>query len=79
MYMYYSILILGDGKTFYIKKELKKFDKYSGQKKHSVTIAINEAFCVESAIKKLRELPQEKSCAIYFNFTLIPPGVSAVI
>ena len=63
-------LLLGDGKTFYIQKQLKKHGT------PFVTIAVNEAFSVGSVIKKLRELPQERNCSVYFNFTLIPPGVS---
>ena len=63
-------MLLGDGKTFYIQKELRR------RGTPSVTIAVNEAFSVGSAITKLRELPQERNCSVYFNFTLIPPGVS---
>ena len=57
----------GDGKTHYIKQQLPSSPA-------SVTIAINEAFTPLSAIKKLRDLPlTQKNCAIFFNFTTLPP------
>ena len=62
-------LPLGDGKTHYIKQQLS----------HSIaslTIAVNEAFTPLNAISKLRTLPHnQKNCAIFFNFTMLPPGV----
>ncbi len=59
----------GDGKTHYIKKKLKEAAS-------SVTIAVNEAFSVASAIKKLQSIPMDSpDCAVFFNFTLIPPEV----
>ena len=43
----------------------------------SVIIAVNEAFTPLKAISKLRSLPLEKKeCGIFFNFTMLPPGVS---
>ncbi len=64
--MYY----LGDGKTHYIENELKNVPYYK-------KIAVNEAFTPLAAIKKLADLPPEvPKCAVYFNFTLLPPGVS---
>ena len=61
----------GDGKTHYIKSQL-------ASSQASLTIAVNEAFTPLSAIKKLRSLPLTlKDCAIFFNFTMLPPtGVS---
>lgn len=67
---YYPIfLYIGDGKTFYIKEQLKKAPE-------SLTIAINEAFSVANAIGRLQSLSTNvKGCALYFNFTLLAPGV----
>ena len=60
----------GDGKTHYIQQQLA----YSPA---SLTIAVNEAFTPLKAISKLRTLPlNQKNCAIFFNFTMLPPGVS---
>eukprot|EP00731_Ephydatia_muelleri_P026772 Em0018g872a len=57
----------GDGKTHYIKRQLKQCPS-------SCTISVNEAFSPLGAIKKLRQLPSDKpECAIFFNFTLLPP------
>jgi len=67
------LFIPGDGKTFYIKEQLKKAPK-------SLTIAINEAFSVANAVRKLQSLSTNvKHCALYFNFTLLPPGVSMLL
>ena len=55
----------GDGKTHYIKKQLS-------QSPGPLTIAVNEAFTPLSAIKKLKNLPLVKDCAIFFNFTILP-------
>ena len=58
----------GDGKTHYIKRQLKQCPS-------SCTISVNEAFAPLGAIQKLRRLPSnEPKCAIFFNFTLLPPG-----
>ena len=40
-------------------------------------IAVNEAFTPLGAMKKLTcELPADvPHCAVYFNFTMLPPGV----
>lgn len=75
MYIYSAFCLLfiffntkGDGKTYYIKKELNRSSSCS-------TIAVNEAFTPLGAIKKLQCLPSDKcGCAIFFNFTLHPPG-----
>ena len=59
----------GDGKTHYIKQQL-------AQSPANLTVAVNEAFSPLNAITKLRTLPlSQKNCAIFFNFTLLPPGV----
>ncbi|KAL5475165.1 hypothetical protein EMCRGX_G027231 [Ephydatia muelleri] len=58
----------GDGKTHYIKRQLKQCPS-------SCTISVNEAFAPLGAIKKLQSLPSnEPKCAIFINFTLLPPG-----
>ena len=63
-------LPLGDGKTHYIKQQLDR-------SLTSLTIAVNESFTPLKAISKLRTLPlNQKNCAIFFNFTMWPPGVS---
>ena len=63
------VYVSGDGKTFYIKEQLKKAPE-------SLTIAINEAFSVANAVRRLQSLSTNvKGCALYFNFTLLPPGV----
>lgn len=60
----------GDGKTHYIKEQLRK--SYE-----NLTIAVNEAFTPLGAIKKLRKLnPNQRDCAVFLNFTMLPPGVS---
>ena len=63
------ITLKGDGKTHYIQSQLKKCSQ-------SLEIAVNEAFTPLSAIKKLCTLPTDVvECAVFFNFTLLPPGV----
>ena len=67
IYMY--VPASGDGKTHYIKEQLRKSST-------SLTVAVNEAFTPLSAIKKLRKLhPSQRNCAIFLNFTMLPPGV----
>ena len=63
-------LTAGVGKTYYISKQLANC--------RSVTVAVNESFKPIKAIQRLHVLPRdEKNCAIFFNFNLIPPvGVS---
>jgi len=61
------IALIGDGKTHYIKKQL--CSPY-------LIIAVNESLTVLNAISKLRNLPADKKCAIFFNFTIIPLPVS---
>ena len=71
VYTMYVICIhlSGDGKTHYIKEKLR-------QSTRSLTIAVNEAFTPLSAIKKLRTLPpRQRNCAVFLNFTMLPPGV----
>ncbi len=74
IYLHYDFFSLGNGKTHYINEKLKLADK-----EHQVTIAVNEAFSTVSAIEKLHSLPRNtKHCAIFFNFTILPPVVSSV-
>ena len=59
----------GDGKTHYIKQQV-------AHSPASQTVSINEAFTPLNAITKLRTLPlNQKNCAIFFNFTMLLPGV----
>lgn len=59
----------GDGKTHYVQDQLKKCVQ-------SLKIAVNEAFTPLSVIKKLCTLPTDvPECAVFFNFTMLPPGV----
>ncbi len=63
---------VGNGKTHYIRDKLKAIPE-----NHRVTISINEAFTSVSAIERLRTLPRDaRNCAIFFNFTVLPPMVS---
>lgn len=55
---------IGDGKTHYVNKQL-----YGLQPK--LRIAVNESFTPLNAILKLRSLPRDTSCKIFFNFTLV--------
>ena len=44
--------------------------------KSHTTIVINEAFTFVNAICKLQSLPHDQQqCGVFFNFTMIPPGV----
>ena len=59
----------GDGKTHYIQQQLACSPA-------SLTVSVNEAFTPLNAISKLRMLPlNQNNCAIFFNFTMLPPGV----
>ena len=58
----------GDGKTHYIQQQLATTSD-------SVTVTVNEAFTSLNTIHKLCKLPLKKNCAIFFNFTMLPPGV----
>lgn len=66
-----TFITAGCGKSHFIKQQLKKSS-------YSVTVAINEGFKPQKAIQRLLVLPKdERNCAIFFNFHLIPPvGVS---
>jgi len=45
--------------------------------KSHTTIVVNEAFTFANAIFKLQSLPHdEQQCGVFFNFTMVPPGVS---
>jgi len=67
-----TCLFAGDGKTHYIIEMLKGIPQ-----SHQVIIAINEAFTYMTAIEKLCSLPSDEiGCAVFFNFTLLPPVVS---
>ena len=64
---------IGNGKTHYIKKRLEECAE-------QITIAVNEGFTPLKAINKLRSLPLYKiNVGLFFNFTLLPPGVSIAI
>ena len=69
MYHAYLFVYIGDGKTHYINKQLSGFQ-------HCLIIAINESFTPLNAILRLRSLPCDKSCKIFFNFTITPSTVS---
>ena len=56
--------LVGNGKTHYIKKLLYGLQPY-------LIIAVNESFTPLNAILKLRSLPRDKCCKIYFNFTIV--------
>ena len=57
----------GDGKTHYIRQQLD--DPH-------LVIAVNESFTPLNAILKLRKLPHNHTCAVFFNFTIVPSIVS---
>ena len=63
--------VAGDGKTHYIKTQLAVLDE-------NLVISVNEAFTPLKAISTLQKLPafDRKKCGIFFNFTMLPPGVS---
>ena len=64
-----SSSLSGDGKTHYIQQQL-------AHSPASLTVSVNEAFTPLNAISKLRILPlDQNNCAIFFNFTMLPPGV----
>ena len=67
----FHFITAGCGKSHFIKQQMKKCS-------YSVTVAINEGFEPQKAIRRLHLLPKDKrNCAIFFNFHLIPPvGVS---
>ena len=60
---FFNVTTIGDGKTHYIKKQL--CDPY-------LIIAVNESFTVLSAVSKLRTLPPDQKCSIFFNFSIAP-------
>ena len=63
----------GNGKTHYIRKQLASCSEH-------VTIAVNEVFSPLSAIIKLRSLSLYKeNVGLFFNFTILPPGVSKAL
>ncbi len=64
------VVTAGVGKTHHIRQLLCNIQ-------YVQTIAVNEAFTRESAIRKLNKLPRNnEDCAIFFNFTMLAPGVS---
>ncbi len=70
MCLSYPCNTVGNGKTHYIREKLEDASNH-------ITIAVNEAFTCANAIEKLQHLPHDVSgCAIYFNFTMLPPVVS---
>ena len=63
----------GDGKTHYIKEQLRTSPA-------QLTIAVNEAFTPLKAIFKLRTLPiNQWGASVFFNFTMLPPGVKYLV
>ena len=66
----FILFSIGNGKTHYIRSQLNA---------NNVVIAVNEMFSVGKVIYKLKFLYDEKDCSIFFNFTLLPPGVSYYI
>ena len=71
-FLYTSFSLSGDGKTHYIQQQL-------AHSPVSLTISVNEAFTPLNAISKLRSLLLDQNdCAIFFNFTMLPPGVREV-
>lgn len=66
-------MLLGDGKTHFIKKEMKEANCH-------LTIAINEAFSLSRAIEKLKSIPfSSENVAIHFNFMLLPTKVKVAV
>ena len=68
---------LGDGKTHYVKRMLKKRSKY-----HSTTITVNEGFTTKGAILELLSIPENAKCpTVFFNFTftLLPSDYKVVM
>ena len=64
------LLYTGIGKTHYIRQQLKSCEEV-------LTIAINEVFSPVQVIKKLRSLSWcKRNIGLFFNFTIVPPGVS---
>lgn len=63
------IIPAGNGKTHYIKKQLHGNQPY-------LVVVVNESFNPFSAIMKLRSLPRNATCKIFFNFTIVPLTVS---
>ena len=66
MYIYITTVYtpIGDGKTHYIKQQLDESDC-------CLIIAVNESFTPLNAILKLRSLPRNRSCKVFFNFTIV--------
>lgn len=60
-------LFEGNGKTHYIRSQLTA---------NSIVFAVNETFSIGNVIDRLNSLPDEKNCSLFFNFTLLRPGVS---
>ena len=67
----YTFIYIGDGKTHYVNKQLSNFQHY-------LIIAVNESFTPFNAIKRLRQLPSNTSCGIFFNFTITTSTVSGI-
>ena len=63
----------GDGKTHYIKEQI-------ATNPAQLTIAVNEAFTPLKAIFKLRTIPiNQWRASVFFNFTMLPPGVKYLV
>ncbi len=67
----YSFPTAGDGKTHYIENQMRQCSE-------CLRVAVNEAFTPLSTIQKLAGMEFDDSePAVFFNFTLLPPGVSS--
>ena len=62
-----NLFLAGNGKTFYIRREMKK----SGP--HAVLV-VNEGFKVHEAIKVLQTFRDSMSCSIHVNITSVMPS-----
>ena len=73
VYMFLQQCTTGDGKTHYIESQLH-------HSPHPLRVTVNESFMPLNVIKKLSSLPFDvRNCAVFFNISLLPPGVSNLI
>ena len=64
-YNYNAQFITGDGKTHYVRKELRK-----ERHKERIVIPVNECFDPVEIIKILRGTQMQRYVALFLNFTL---------